>query len=304
MPYKLYNASVSASASGDAVFVTAGTAPDYKIYDDVYCYSTTTNRWRTLPQSGHRRGILHMLDNRLTIFGGEDSFTNEVLNKVTTFNSVTDKWYSCYPNMLYNRYMPGVVTYNNYVIVMGGQLCPGDIHNSIEVLDYRDHLQWKEVSVHLPAPMWNFKPTVSANNIAIVGFSTVGGRDKRYYQIALEEIIGKSSQDYPFSRVASQWKELPYPAHWETTIVPYSDPPVIIGGRESRGAVPDICLYNKSINFWKRVGLLTSPRNSVAIALLNINTIIVVGGCTDGSTINTSKATSVSTVEIGTVVPK
>lgn len=306
LPCKLYNASVAASATGDTVYVTAGTAPNKKTLDSVFCYSTATDRWRVLPQPGHRRGVLHILDNKLTIFGGEDSFTNAIVNKVTTFNSDTNKWYSCYPNMLKNRYMPGVLTYNNFVIVMGGQYAPSYFYDCIEVMDYHYHWQWNEVSVCLPCPMWNFKPTISSDKITIVGFSTNGGRDKRYYQIAVEEIIGKSSQDHPFSRMASftRWKEFPYPAHWETTTVPYSNPPVIIGGRGSGHGISDVNLYDTSINFWRKVGSLTSPRNSVGIALLNINTVIVIGGCMDGTTIESSKATSLSTVEIGRTMPK
>ena len=258
-----------------------------------------------LPPPGQRKGILHMVDNKLTIFGGEDSFTNELLSKVTTFNSDTNKWYSHYPDMLNTRHMPGVLTYNNYVIVMGGSHGPSYIHDTIEILDFRHDLQWKEVPTRLPAPMWNFKPTISSNNITIVGFSTIGGRDKRFFQIAVEEIIG-NSQYHPFSHMTSfrRWRELPYPAHWETATIPCSNPPIIIGGRESRGAISDIFLYNASVNFWRKVGSLKSPRNFAAVALLSSDTIIVIGGCTDGSSIQISKATSLATVQIGKIVPK
>ena len=296
---------MTASETGNTVYVVAGTAPDYSTLDNVYCYSTATNRWKMLPPPGQHKGILHMVDNKLTIFGGEDSYTNELVNKVTTFNSDTNKWYSCYPNMLNRRHMPGVLTYHNYVIVMGGSYGPSFIHDSIELLDYRHDLQWKEVPIRLPAPMWNFKPTISSNNIAIVGFSTKGGRDKRFFQIAVEEIIG-NSQYHPLSYMApvGSWRELPYPAHWETATIPYSNPPIIIGGRESRRAVSDVCLYSESFNFWRKVGSLTSPRNFAAVALLSNDTLIVIGGCADGSTIQTSKATALATVQIATIVPK
>ena len=67
--------------------------------------------------------------------------------------------------MLNKRFKPGVITYHNYVIVMGGMSSPGcsstdTIHDSIEVMEYHDDLQWKEISLHLPIPMWAIKPTV------------------------------------------------------------------------------------------------------------------------------------------------
>ena len=263
----------------------------------MYSYSIATEHWKVLPQSGHCRGVLHMIEDRLSVFGGEDLYNHEVSNKVTTFNSSTNKWYSCYPDMLNNRYMPGVVTYKNYVIVMGGYRAPADFYRSIEILDYRYNLQWNEMSAQLPAPMWNFKPTISSSKITIVGFSTNGGRDKSCYHILAEEITGQSQSQ-------RGWREFQYPAHWETTIVPYSNPPLIIGGRESRRAVSDVAMYDASKNAWRKVGSLRSPRNFAAVALINVNTIMIIGGCTDGSTILTSKQTSLRSVELGTIAPK
>ena len=249
-----------------------------------------------------------MVDNRLTIFGGKDSVTYEMLNKVTTYNSNTNRWYSCYPNMRNRRYFPGVVTYNNYAIVMGGQHSPATFYDSIEVLDYyHNHLEWKEVSVHLPLPMWNFKPTISSYNITIVGFSTNGSRDKRYYQIAVEKITRSiPSLLHPLSYMTgfTQWKELPYPAHWETTTVPYTNPPVIVGGRESKHIpTSDVVLYDTTKNSWKKVGSLTSARNFIGAASIDTSTIIIISGCTDGSGIQASKATSLAKVEIGIIMP-
>ena len=70
MPCKLYDASIAVSADGSRVYVTAGEAPDNNTYNNVYCYDTKTNQWTALPQPGCYLGILHMLDERLTIFGG------------------------------------------------------------------------------------------------------------------------------------------------------------------------------------------------------------------------------------------
>lgn len=279
------------------MYVTAGTAPNHSIYNNVYCYNRSINKWSVLPRPGHCRGVLQILDNRLTIFGGEDPDTCEIIDKVTTYNSDANRWYSCYPNMQNRRYLPGVVTYHNYAIVMGGQHSPAGFYDNIEVLDFHSNcMQWQEVAVRLPAPMWNFKPAISSDKITIVGFSTNGGRDIRYFQIAVEKIIG--------SRPGfAQWKELPYPAHWETTTVPHTNPPVIIGGRDARHiATSGVALYDTLRNSWRKVGSLTRARNFVGIGLLDASTIIVIGGCTDGSTIQASKATSLATVEIGNIV--
>ena len=184
---------------------------------------------------------------------------------MSTYDKNTNDWYKCYPDMIHNRHMPGVVTYKDYVIVMGGNIGPHTFHDSIEVINYNNPLQWKEVSVHLPVPMWGITPTISGDYITTVGYTS----DLTYtetYQIKTQEIISSLDQPLSTGAVTSQWKELSSIAFYETDTVPYSNPPVIIGGRShaSQGAVPtsDVSLHDSSKNSWKKVDSLTSARSS------------------------------------------
>ena len=303
MPCKLYNASVAVSSAADNVYVTAGGAPDDNTYNNVYCYNTNTDHWTVLPQPGHRFGILHMLDDKLTIFGGGDPVNMRTFNKVTTYNNDTNSWYSEYPDMLNKRFRPGVITYNNYVIVIGGNSSPDNIHDNIEVMDYHHEVKWKNVSVKLPVPMWAIKPTISGDNITIVGYSHAGGRKNGYYQIAIEEIL---DQPLSTSATSNQWKMMSPSPYYDTTTVPYSNPPVIIGGRShsNQGSVPttDVSVYDSSKNSWRKVDSLTSARGYVGVALLNNNSIIVIGGTRGGDSVEANKASSLTTVEIGNIV--
>ena len=112
--------------SNGTVYCTGSTPNDGQ---DVYFYSTRTDNWKKLPRSGHDLGVIHMLDDKLTIFGGADPSTDEYLDKVTTYNSKTNSWYSYFPNMLHNRDKPGVATSHDHdcVIVMGGKGRPDTI---------------------------------------------------------------------------------------------------------------------------------------------------------------------------------
>ena len=299
MPCKLYGASVAVSSAADNVYVTAGSAPDDNTKNNVYCYNTNIDHWTVLPQPGHRFGILHMLDDKLTIFGGINPVTQCRHNKVTTYNNDTNSWYSEYPDMLNIRFNPGVITYNNYVIVMGGNSSPDNIHDNIEVMDYHTELKWKNVSVKLPVPMWDIKPTISGDNITIVGYSTAGGRYNGYYQIAIEEIL---DQPLSTSATSNQWKMMSPPPYYNTATVPYSNPPVIIGGDVKYVPTCDITLYDSSKNSWRKVNSLTNARVYVGVALLNNNSIIVIGGTRGGDGVEANKASSLTTVEIGNIV--
>lgn len=244
-----------------------------------------------------------MLDDKLTIIGGDNPYTKEALSKVTTYNSYTNSWYRYYPNMLSRRFKPGVTTYRNYVIVMGGKNGKDTTYNSIEVMDYRNLRIWKAVSAHLPIPMWNIKPVVSGDNIVIVGYS-VEERRNECCQIPVETIISPLHQ--PFFSV-TKWKIMLPAARYETTAVPYSNPPVIIGGisRTYGGSflTSDIILYDESKNSWRKVDSLASARDCVGVGLINDTTIIVIGGTRGGDGVKAAKATSLTTVEIGTIVP-
>ena len=300
----MYYASVA--VSNGTIYCT-GSTPNNDNWNDVYCYDTRSNQWKQLSRPGHRLGVIHMVDDKLTIFGGRDSTTGKIHNKVTTYNNKTNSWYSCYPDMLHNRSKPGVITSDDHVMIMGGKSSPDTVLDSIEVMNYHQQLQWKEVSIHLPVPMWNIKPTISGDYITIVGYAQGKSRYTTHYQIPVEEIISSLDQPLSTGAVTGQWKKLSPAAHWNTSTVPYSNPPVIIGGSgpSNQGAIrtSDVSLYDSSKNSWRKVDSLTSARNSVGVALLNNNSIIVIGGSSSGVGIEAAMASSLTTVEIGNIVP-
>ena len=280
------------------MYVTAGDAPDDNAQYNIFCYNTNTNHWDVLPEPGHHCGVLQMLDDSLNIFGGNDPYAK----KVTTYNIHDKRWHNCYPHMMNKRFKPGVITYHKYVIVMGGQSSPDTIQDTIEVMDYRDELQWREISIKLPHPMRAIKPTISGETVVIVGYSTTGGRYTRHYWIGVEEIILSLDKPPSTDAVSTQWKEFSPATHWDTATVPYSNPPVIIGGSIKGVSTSDVKLYDASKNSWIKVDSLTSARSSAGVALVKNNTIIVIGGTSGGVDIEGTLASSLAIVEIGSIV--
>ena len=303
LPTPMYDAYVA--VSNGTIYCT-GSTPDVDNRDEVYCYDRRTDQWKQLPRSGHRLGVIHMVDDKLTIFGGRDPTTDNFHNKVTTYNSKTNSWYSHFPNMLHNRHKPGVVTSHDYVIVTGGKSSPDTILDNTEVMNYH-HLQWREVSVHLPVPMWAIKPTISGDHIIIVGYSTATDRYTGCYHIPTEELILLFDQSLSPSAVPVEWKELSATTHYDTTTIPYSNPAVIIGGHitltQGGARTSDVSLYDTHKDLWMKVDSLTNARSMVGVALLDSHTIIVIGGTRGGVDVEGAMASSLSTVEIGTIIP-
>ena len=309
MPCKIYEASVAVSAAGDAVYVTAGGSLHDHVRNNVYCYKTTADHWTVLPQSGHRCGVLQMLDDRLTIFGGSsDKAKFEYHNKVTTYNSNTNSRYRYYPDMLDKRFKPGVTTSHDYVIVMGGKSGIYTVHDSIEIMDYMHQPYWTIVSVKLPVSMWAFNPTICSSYCTIVGYYDANGsRSKECYQITLDQLLLTSAQPLSANAMSTQWYKLSSASHYYTATVPYSNPPMTIGGKvhDNQDAIrtSEISMHDKSTNSWRKVGSLNQARSDIGVAVLNCNTIIVIGGTSDQTGVEESKESPLKIVEMSKIQP-
>ena len=299
LPTPMYDAYVAVS---NGTIYCSGSTPKVDNEHEVYCYDIRTDQWKQLPRPGHRLGVIHMVDDKLTIFGGRDSITNKHHNKVTTYNSKTNSWYSHFPKMLYNRSKPGVVTSHDYVIVMGGGSSPDTILDNMEVMNYH-HLQWREVFIQLPVPMWTIRPTISGDHITIVGYDTTTNSYNECYHIPTKKLILSFDQSLSPGAVPVQWKKLSATTHCTTATIPYSNPAVIIGGTKGSVCTSDVSLYDIQKDSWRKVDSLTSARDCVGVALLNSHTIIVIGGTSGGVGIEGALESSLSTVEIGTIIP-
>jgi len=294
LPRRMYQASVAVDDNN--VYVTAGSAPEEETKNNVYNYDIQTDQWNILPPPGHYRGVLCMVDNKLSIFGGEDSVTYKVLHKVSTYNRNTISWSQTYPGMIHERFKPGVVVHGDNLMVMGGQDESDKYLDSIEVMNWRQRSSWREVLTKLPVPMNAIKPTIAGEHLLIVGYDDDTSTCNIVYQSPVATI---TSSD----QVASDWEQISLALYWNTATVLYSNPPLIIGGCDVKGVpTSDISLYDTSKKSWQQVDSLTTARIAVGVATINSNTLIIVGGNTKGGSVEAAKASSLPIVEIGHIV--
>ena len=125
------------------------------------------------------------------------------------------------------------------------------------------------------------------------------------FVIPIANVIGSgehneaSEQDQTIPSPA-QWTRMTAAAHLWTTLVPCSSPPMIIGGRNIDGtATANISVYNDSTGSWKNIASFSSGRSQVAIAAINDNAIIAIGGYTLGGTTAHAMSSCETTVELG-----
>ena len=298
LPAPMYDAYVT--VQDKKVYVAGGVSPVDDAKHQVYVYDINTDHWDQLPPSDHYWGVPHIIGGRLAIIGGVLSATEMVTNKVSTFDKKT--WTSHYPDLLSVRVRPGVVTHLEHVIVAGGGKYVNNtlvIQDDIEILNWMENSHWHKVSINLPVPMLAFTPIITDDHLLIVGYTGAGMRcDKNAYKIPVDGMT-KSGDNQQTSNTPTKWITMTSATHYNTALVPSSSPPVVVGGRNQNGITSDIKMYDDSSKSWKNISSLSSARSQVAIAAVNNNAIIVIGGYTKGGSEANAKSSSLTTVELG-----
>jgi len=298
------------------VYVAGGKSLKEDAIHQVFVYDINKDQWSQLPPSGQFKGIPCVIGGRLAIIGGALSATKEITNKVSTFDENGQKWTTYYPDLLSPRKRPGVVAHKQHIIVAGGikYLKPSSIpvvQDDMEILNWTENTtenktHWRKLFIHLPVPMSSFAPTIADCKLYIVGY---WGENMRHnsdaFMISIAEIIRSVDSNEAGVQVQAiaapeQWTRMTAATHLWTALVPHSSPPVIVGGRNINGIATDnISMYNDSTESWRNIASLSSGRSQVAIATINDNSIIAIGGYTLGGAKAHAVSSCVTTVELG-----
>ena len=266
-----------ATVINDILYIGGGLCTTANDEYYIFSYKLTDDQWKRLPILPYCSGVPTNICNSITFIGGYDPSTNRSTNKVITLED--NKWIAKYPNMIVARYYHAAVRYQHYVIVAGGMGEDGLTLETIEVFNCNNH-QWTIVSIHLPHPVKFINATTSSQSFIIAGYD---GADNNSYSgtfiITLDSLI--EHQQSPTSSTSeddNKWSQLCHTPCWNTTIVPNTCPPVIIGGSKQGKTVNNISLYDDSSDSWRTVGSL--PFNvagaTVIILLLLLEGILMV----------------------------
>ena len=289
-----------ATVINDTLYIGGGSCTTVNDEYSIFSYKLTDDQWIRLPLLPQCFGVPTNINNELSYIGGKDYSTRRSTNKVITLRN--GLWITSYPDMVLGRAYHAVVSYHDYTIVAGGMGEDGSVLDTIELFNCNNH-QWTIVSTHLPQPM-NFINAATCNQSFIIagyigadGYSNLGT-----FIITMDSLVGTEQQQSLTSSTSmddNKWSELYKTPYWGTAIVPNTSPPVIIGGSDNEGkAVNDISLYDDSNDSWRTVSSLPIGCARATVATVN-DIIIVAGGYTDHSTIETANATTLTSVVLG-----
>ena len=297
LPVQLYGP--YAAVQDQTIYIAGHHSPVAEAQEQVYAYDITTDQWSQLPTPGQYYSVPQIIGGRLSIIGGRLSDTRKTTNRVVTFDKATKKWISYHPNLLTALSRPGVVTHQEYVIVLGGatdHVTNPVALDDIEVLNWVENSHWIKVPTHLPVPMFNLIPIISDGYLLFVEYSKSNG-----YKMPVADITSPVKQH-------TTWTKLTTVSSVDVALVPNSSPPIAIGGHMGRftqdanqdislrkDTTGNIVMYDDSSKCWKMIDSLSFARTCTGVAAVGSNAIVIIGGYTDANNF----ASAVTTVELG-----
>ena len=264
----------------------------------IFSYQLTDDQWTKLPILPYCYGVPINIDNQLSYIGGYDPSTGLATNKVITLED--NKWTKKYHNMIVARQHHAAVTYQHYIIVAGGVGEDESTLDTIEVFNCNNY-QWTIVSTHLPQPMKVINATTCNQSFIIAGY--VGADDRSHngtFIITMDSLLEhQQSITSSTSEDDNKWNQLCYIPYYDSTIVPNTFPPVIIGGEDQQSkTVNKISLYDDSSDSWRTIEISPITCGRATVATIN-NIIIIAGGYTDSSSLEATIATTLTSVVLG-----
>ena len=238
--------SAKALVHHQSVFVYGGIGEE-----QVQVYDVRNTKWSALPRPPHSRSGAAIIGNQFTLIGGED--TRGTTNDLVTWTG--KEWKVLYPPMHTARFLPGVLAFEDLVIVSGGE---GGVEDTIEFLDITKRI-WIQSNLKLPRPLSLHHMALCGEYIYIYDYYHWTGyfwrMNKKNFMASLT-----TNDEHHWERLEN--------APMSSSLLQYSTLPVIVGPR-------GIFIFEKKK--WTRISEETSYPYTCT-ASLNGTTFLTFGG--------------------------
>ena len=157
--------------------------------------------------------------------------------------------------------------------------------------------QWKRIATHLPVPMYELQLTICNDHLFVVGYINANlNVDKRVYKLPVTLITDSADQE---QRASTRWVELTQTTHRFPSLVTGLSSLIVVGGIDAtHTTTADIMMYDRSTEKWKKISSLSLARFRAGTIAINNNAIMVVGGST---TISNLESSYLTVVELGQI---
>ena len=263
--------SVQSVVIGDTVYVGGGEAVNDR--DMCTVMKLEQDQWTKLPEYTAKWFAMTSLANRLVLVGGSDPRNYKRTNQLAVFES--GEWTHPYPPMNIARDSSTAVSFNNHIIVAGGEDDKVRI-SSVEVLDVASRRWYNAQS--LPNPRSELKSTLIGNTLYLMGGWDLTMRPtKTVHHVDLNELISKALSNLDTPTLWQTLQEVPLVGSAPLSI----GRSLAVGGRDDRDNPSSLIhLYQPDTRRWVKVGDLPTARYHCTCSVLPSGEAIVAGGQT------------------------
>ena len=227
-----------------SVFVYGGREEQVQVYD------VRNTKWSTLPRPPLSHSGAAIIGNQFTLIGGEDTHFR-ITNDLVTWTG--KEWKVLYPPMHTARYSPGVLAFEDLVIVSGGR----GVEDTIEFLEVTKRI-WIQSNLKLPV-----SSPLSYHHVSLCGeYIYIYYWNSGYFW----RMNKKNFMASLTTNDVHHWEQLEI-APRNSSLLQYSTLPVIVGPY-------GIFIFEKK---WTRISEETSYHNNCT-ASLNGTTFLTLGG--------------------------
>ena len=241
---------------------------------DVFAYDSEKDDWSKLPECPQRDFGLAVIKNLLTAVGGDPSglLLGNFTNRLVSFNG--SKWVTTFPPMPTKRYVPAVISAQNYLIAAGGVGLGYATLSTVEVMN-TDTREWY-TAASLPEDALNMSATVCGVRLYLLG----GRPNCVVFTCTLDSLLHSChppSQTPPHTNEAGVWQRIADVPMLDSTCTNLTGRVLAVGGGDSSDTCTAVYMYNADSDSWPLVGHMSTARSSCLVAGLR-DCIIAVGG--------------------------
>ena len=255
------------------VYVGGGCTGDNTAAANIYTYDPTTDTWETL-QSPTRYSALTTYHNKLLLVGGEETFTGQITNQLWVFEEGEQTWTQPLSPMPTSRWKVSAVSYQDYLIVVGGRNYFNRPLNTVEVFDGH---QWVTADP-LPERCCSLKSTSHDGHYYLMGGDCQG---TSVFYTSLQFLVEKVTQHPPTSPSntdqPSVWKTLTDTPHQHSSTTIFGRALVAVGGWTNQSSLH---LYFPLTQSWIPAGEMPLGVNRTCTVTLPTGEMMVIGGWT------------------------
>ena len=226
----------------------------------VQVYNVQNTKWSTLPRPPHSHSGAAIIGNQFTLIGGRDTRLSSTNDLVTWTGK---EWKVLYPPMHTARYLPGVLAFEDLVIVSGGRGADFRQVDTIEFLDVNKRI-WIQSNLKLPRPLSLHHMSLCGEYIYIYDYYWGSGYFWRMNKKNFMASLTTNDEHH--------WEQLEN-APQDSSLLQYSTLPVVVGPK-------GIFIFEKKK--WTRISEETSY-DGTCTASLNGTTFLTFGGSGGGN---------------------